>query len=359
MIDFNRLKTIFCYSSLTKEEFHIISEDLRKRNVILCVILSGMSFFTMAAMYLYSFVFSEWSSHRNIYAYYSVVFLIVYLISYMNKQRNVLSPLWTMYPFLFAFFSFTAIDSIMHTPDSVAVEPIVGLFLLSALFYFSLIKILFLITIITIVNSILAFIYCIEDVKMVNVSNFVIYGILLFILAHFLNKTMVTGVLNAHKAAIAGYTDLMTGLNNRNRYNTLLPYLGELATKNIACIYVDANDLHSLNNRLGHEAGDRMLVFIGSVLKQMFGSDFSFRVGGDEFVAFLVDFEEDVDKKCEIFKKRIIEEGYHVSIGSEVCDNINLLKMEQLVRTAESRMYEDKRIYYQEKGRNRRRVKED
>lgn len=358
-MDIEKLKSIFYYSSLTKEEFEIISEDLKQRNVSLCVILSGMSFVSMVAMYLYSFIFFEWSSHRTIFAYYSFVFFIVYLISYMNKVRKVLSPYWTMYPFLISFFSFTAIDSIIHTPDSVAVEPIVGLFLLSALFYLSLLKIFILMTIMTTVNSVFALIYCVESVRIVNVSNFVIYGILLFVLAYFLNKTLVTGALNAHKATVAGYTDLMTGLNNRNRYNTLLPYIGDRATQKIGCIYVDANDLHSLNNKYGHEAGDRMLVFIGSVLKKMFGNDFSFRVGGDEFVAFMIDFEEDLREKCHAFKERIIAEGYHVSIGFEVCENISLLKMEQLVRTAESRMYEDKRIYYQEKGRNRRRGKEE
>lgn len=356
MLDFKKLKSVFFYSSLSKDDYEKISADLRQRNVTICVILSGMSFVSMIAMYIYSFYFDEWSSHRHIYAYFSFVFLVVYLFSYMSKIKGSYSPLWSMYPFLMAFFSFTAIDSIMHTPDSVAVEPIVGLFLLSALFYLNLLHIFILMVITTFVNSMFSLIYCIDSVKMVNVSNFVIYGLLLFVLAYFLNKSLVLGVLNAHKAMVAGFTDLMTGLNNRNRYNTLLPYIGDEATKNIACVYVDANDLHSLNNLKGHEAGDKMLVYIASILKKMFGETYSFRVGGDEFVAFLHDYEGDIKDRCVLLKEDALKEGYHVSVGCSVCDNINLLRMDHLVKTAESRMYEDKRAFYQEKGRNRRRA---
>lgn len=354
MLDFKKLKEIFFYSSLSKEEFEIIEGDLKKRNVSLCVFLSGLSFLSMVAMYFYSYVFDEWSSHRHIYAYYSFVYLVVHMSSYMNKLSGKYSHLLTIYPYFIAFFSFTLIDSIIHTPDSVAVEPIVGLFLLSSLFYMRLLRIFIFMLLMTIVNSVSALIYCADSVKMVNVSNFVIYGILLFLLGYYLNRNLLLGVLNEHKAVVAGYLDLMTGLNNRNYYNTVFPYLGNKVTKKIACVYIDANDLHSLNNTKGHEAGDRMLVFIANSIIRKFGKELSFRIGGDEFVIFVVDFEEDVRKKCRKLKEEIETEGYHISLGIDICEDTGLLEMERLVKTAESRMYEDKRLFYQEKGRNRR-----
>lgn len=354
MISSARLKEIFFYSSLSKEEFQIIEEDLKKRNVSLCIFLAGLSFLSMVAMYLYSFVFYEWSSHRNIYVYFSFIFLVVYIMAYVNRLMGLHSHSLTMYPYLAAFFSFTAIDSIIHTPDSVAVEPIVGLFLVSALFYMTLLKFFFLVVGVTLINSSLALIYSIESVRMVNISNFVIYGILMFFLAYFMNRTLVQSVLNAHRASVAGYLDLMTGLNNRNNYNTIMPFLKEKADRNIACIYVDANDLHSLNNNEGHEAGDRMLIFIATMMKKMFGGELSFRVGGDEFVAFVVDYDGDITEKCKVFKNVILKEGYHVSVGSSVCNGLDSLDMEKLVKEAETKMYDDKRNFYQEKGRNRR-----
>ncbi len=54
-----------------------------------------------------------------------------------------------------------------------------------------------------------------------------------------------------------------------------------------ACIYIDANGLHEINNERGHEAGDQLLR---AVAERFCGSSFrgtiSTACGGDEFVVF-------------------------------------------------------------------------
>lgn len=60
----------------------------------------------------------------------------------------------------------------------------------------------------------------------------------------------------------------------------------QVRKKRLACIYIDANGLHEINNARGHLAGDQMLRFIADTLKVSFGEEALYRIGGDEFVVF-------------------------------------------------------------------------
>lgn len=84
---------------------------------------------------------------------------------------------------------------------------------------------------------------------------------------------------------------------------TLLPnrrYLGEWLTMalaaarrgghELAVLYVDLDGFKSVNDRFGHETGDRVLQVTAARLRQgLRRSDFVARLGGDEFVAVLPD----------------------------------------------------------------------
>ena len=83
-----------------------------------------------------------------------------------------------------------------------------------------------------------------------------------------------------------GIIDSLTGLLNRNCFERTIENLDKNEYRNVACVYIDANGLHNINNRFGHEAGDNMLKAVAQALQSKFGSDKTYRIGGDEFVAF-------------------------------------------------------------------------
>lgn len=82
-----------------------------------------------------------------------------------------------------------------------------------------------------------------------------------------------------------GNFDELTGLKNRNAYEQALNGY-ESSSQRYCCIYADANGLHDLNNTYGHEAGDKMLITVAIAMKTAFGANDTYRIGGDEFIAF-------------------------------------------------------------------------
>lgn len=107
-----------------------------------------------------------------------------------------------------------------------------------------------------------------------------------------------------------GMIDYLTGLLNRNSFQSNVPEYARLKSVPLACIYIDANGLHELNNSAGHAEGDRMLRDIAGTLKREFGEEHSYRIGGDEFVIFVVGkTEEEIVQRLERVERDIEAKG--------------------------------------------------
>ena len=80
-------------------------------------------------------------------------------------------------------------------------------------------------------------------------------------------------------------TDELTGLGNRF---ALQEQLSHPARRNTAVLLLDLDRFKAVNDTLGHQAGDQLLVEVAGRLRQVTGRDhFVARLGGDEFAVLL------------------------------------------------------------------------
>ena len=80
------------------------------------------------------------------------------------------------------------------------------------------------------------------------------------------------------------YVDSLTKVKNRQYYDE------HLAEKSLQAIVVaDIDNFKSVNDTYGHEVGDKVLSKLVRILKKNFRSDdYICRIGGDEFVIFMI-----------------------------------------------------------------------
>ncbi len=84
------------------------------------------------------------------------------------------------------------------------------------------------------------------------------------------------------------YTDSLTGLGNRTRYEEQLLEILLSVHEPMGVFMLDVNNLKETNDMFGHESGDHLLKRFSMKLKeQVPPSSTCFRIGGDEFVAFV------------------------------------------------------------------------
>ena len=150
------------------------------------------------------------------------------------------------------------------------------------------------------------------------------------------------------KTEIVAATDSLTGLSNRMAYNKDLMMFNKSTSGLFSCIYIDVNELHIINNKYGHAAGDEMLSYIAKSLKDVFADSYIYRLGGDEFLVFSQNIEkEKLLSDIDILTQKVEEMKYHISIGTSFSDED--VDMEVLVKEAEKNMYAAKAKYYQRK----------
>jgi len=149
--------------------------------------------------------------------------------------------------------------------------------------------------------------------------------------------------------------DELTGLYNRRGFFLLAEQQLKLArrTQTSYCIlFADLDGLKKINDTLGHEMGDRVIVDAAQILNQTFrDADIIARMGGDEFVLFLPicssnssDFylrlQSNIDRLNQQPERAYI---LSISLGVRPGDFNNDFSLEQLVAQADKLMYEHKR----------------
>lgn len=142
-----------------------------------------------------------------------------------------------------------------------------------------------------------------------------------------------------------GEQDHLTGLPNRSSFQRAMEAHEKDGDLSLSCVYVDADGLHEVNNRLGHAAGDRMLQSVACALREEFGGEDTYRIGGDEFVAFCRLSPSCLREKVDRIAERLAAENCHISVGIETRRDTPLIS--EMVKQAEKKMYEAKREYYQ------------
>ncbi|WP_422485370.1 EAL domain-containing protein [Gudongella sp. DL1XJH-153] len=157
------------------------------------------------------------------------------------------------------------------------------------------------------------------------------------------------------------YYDNLTNLPNRIYFNMELDQMLKLAKRNerlVGVLFLDLDLFKSINDSLGHEAGDKLLVTIGERLTSLLReSDMACRFGGDEFLIMLPHMKnhENIRKATEkimrAFEEPVTIDGqdFYVTASSGVAVYpLDGEDSETLVKNADLAMYESK-----SKGKNR------
>jgi diguanylate cyclase (GGDEF)-like protein len=111
-----------------------------------------------------------------------------------------------------------------------------------------------------------------------------------------------------HVAVVSAYKDPLTNINNRAAMDKMLPREIRLAKRHdhrLALMIMDLDGFKSVNDNLGHDMGDRLLVMAAKSIQGVLrDTDMLYRYGGDEFVAALpyTDAQGAIDVASRILK---------------------------------------------------------
>ena len=169
----------------------------------------------------------------------------------------------------------------------------------------------------------------------------------------FFIKTAMEREKEKTKLKNLSYVDSLTYAQNRNHFNEYIEQNRNKELHSLGVIYLDLNGLKEINDKMGHIAGDTLIISASYALQEIF-LDNSYRVGGDEFVVIEQDVSELLffDQYAKLLK-RMKELEISVATGcvwKETCPNLS-----ETLQEADQKIYEDKKRYYSLAENDRRR----
>ena len=147
------------------------------------------------------------------------------------------------------------------------------------------------------------------------------------------------------------YRDILTGGNNRTVFeNDILELTKGQNKRDFRMVLLDINSLKSINDRFGHQEGDRVIIKCHQYMEEAFGHvGKCYRLGGDEFACILNSVDNDFyEKGIAQIKNRLNEDqknlpyGMEVAIGSDVYLCEGSIEFSKFFHHIDQLMYLDK-----------------
>jgi diguanylate cyclase (GGDEF)-like protein len=150
-------------------------------------------------------------------------------------------------------------------------------------------------------------------------------------------------------------TDELTGLPNRRGFFVLAEQQLRSAQRSrgsLVLLFADLDDFKTINDTLGHQAGDEALCSMADLFRQSYrDSDIIARMGGDEFAILLVNptkrgvkaSQDRLQRNLDRFNAR--ENGTYrlkASIGMATFEPTEQSSIDSLMQLADERMYAEK-----------------
>jgi diguanylate cyclase (GGDEF)-like protein len=164
----------------------------------------------------------------------------------------------------------------------------------------------------------------------------------------------IANAVHHERTETSALTDLLTGLPNARALRYRFEEEADRARRHrdsFSVVMMDLDGFKAVNDKLGHQAGDRLLRDLTTLLmSRMRSSDFVSRYAGDEFVAILQVGHEEVKELSQRIQREIDHhdfgpQGQKVFIGVSVgCSSYGIdgETVDELLLAADRAMYADK-----------------
>lgn len=348
-----KIKELFC-SSLCRADYIRITPKIRKANLTMTTVLSMFASILIAVMFLISLTVEGFKQNRIVYLFGLAMSLTISLLSVTVAKKHYVLVSVLIFLSYTVYYLYGILIGAVTDPTGKTVTFMVLLMFMPTLF---IEKPAFIITVTGIHVSIFVML-CLKNktgsVLTIDLADSIVFALLGLASGIVVNNMKIKSYLLELKLQELSSIDKLTNVRNRNAFEFERDSIGD-SYKYIGVAYIDVNGLHELNNEKGHDAGDEMLKYIAFEISNTFTTESTYRIGGDEFVAFAFNKSDDeVKNSLKSMIERIEKRNYNVAVGFSSSYSVKHINVDSLINDAEKKMILNKQQYYKNMARQAR-----
>lgn len=353
------------YMELTKEQYEQVSDVIGEDNRRIAI--SGASCASLFWIYslIMSFRSDAYLACRAVYIVALILSVVTIFVALflVKKMPGLLNPIITV---LVISILGAGIGIAFCQPDVRTVSMIAFVTLTPTCFIKNSVTDFLMLFFTIVIYAVFGMNIIEPDIYSWGLANLIIFSLAGLLVGHAINKERSerfiyeeTAKELADKQTRYAIYDEMTGLRNRRSYDEKLKALSSNLPEQVCVVILDINGLKEVNNTLGHEAGDELIVAAAKCIASAFwGIDSVYRTGGDEFCVISEETPKETLKRLEEMEKLISKyKGKmitSVSVSYGYATNEELRDIKSIVIQADRNMYEFKRNYYAQQENDRR-----
>ena len=344
----------FFGTGISEEDYGKLKGRLYEENRKNLIFLSGILFILLIPGTI--FIYFYYGAGARFWIYVSILFcqVLSHVLAKAGRKKKPADSNFQIYLFSSILIGYSILLSTVMNSDMMAVKYIAFILALPMFFTDRPVRIGVYIGGCTAVFILCAAAFDARNVLVPDISQALFFGMISVITSTYLTRVKIQRLYFEWKWKVLSETDLMTGLNSRNRYEQDFNHFPKWCRETLCCVFLDVNGLHEADVNLGYDAGDRMLKTTASLFRAEFGEEYTYRIGGDEFVAILPDAGEDrVRQGISRIYSGTKRSGFSVSMGVAWMKK-DQIDMNALTKAAAAEMSEVKRRHYRN-GKNDRR----
>ena len=349
-----KIKNALLYAGVDANEYEKVKPTINKANRVMTTILSLFAAILIGCMYIISCLSNALAMNRFVYGlgFFLSLFVLILSVTVAKRVPEAVTPL--VYISYSIFYLYGILIGTVSDPEGKTVTFMVMIVFMQILFVDRPIHSITFTGIYICLFIGLCYIYKQDPVLTVDVTDAIVFGILGASSSTVINNVKVKNYLLEETLRSVKLIDALTNLKDGKAYAIECHTIIRKCKNSLACVYIDVNGLHKLNNEKGHEYGDRMLQTVANEIKGVFTAQYAYRIGGDEFVVFVPEIEEsELLEKIKELKARVEESNYYIAVGYSITENYRQLRhlnIEDFIKDADGFMFKDKARFY--KGRN-------
>lgn len=341
-----KIKNAFAYTKIDYNSLEKIRSKIVKANLQMVTVLSSFATLLIVAMLIASFFNKGIHQNRQVYFIGLIMSFAISISSFTIAKKHSKLVKLLVYLSYAIYYMYGILIGAVTDPEGKTVTFMVLLVFMPTLFIDWPMRIISITSFFVALFIMLCTHTKTGAVLSVDILDSLVFAALGLTSGFFVNNIKLHGFILEQQQDELSRKDKLTDMRNRNAYEIERDSIIGICKYCLSVIYMDVNGLHEINNAYGHEAGDDMLKFIASEIKRSFLDDYSYRIGGDEFVAFMPDkSEEEIKKIVDDMIKTIEENNYHVAVGY-ISLPTRHLSMDFIIKEAENKMKNDKIKFY-------------
>lgn len=345
--------------NVSNEDYIVAKDDMYSNNVMMLRLLSAIATFIFIVCIILGFTVPNMHSKFSIYVVGIVFSLVILISAFFSKNRKLHSACMLFLEVMLLGVGLAI--TLVSAPEQLTVT-LIPVALLVPLF-FDVKPYVFL----TVVGAAdLIYLMCAPIVKPADILILDIVDVMVFsmggiIIGTIMMKVKIERYAYANKIRKTALQDGLTECCNRKAYTDDTSAMIMEYPSDFVYISLDVNGLKAVNDSLGHEAGDEIILGASQCMHKCFGKYGKvYRTGGDEFAAILYMGQDKLEDMISGFECQVSgwrgeqADSISVSFGCVKADEAQGLLIFEVAALADKRMYEAKAEYYRKKGVDRR-----